>query len=117
MLSDQELIQGTWTGHEVGRENGKCTLTVSENNIEFRGAHPQEWYKATFTLDEKTEPKSGDFLIKECPGPKLVGKIAKVVYKIENNTLTLSGNEPGVDARPTSFERSGNRRVFVFTKE
>jgi len=116
-LPDQELLQGIWIGHEVGHENGKCTLTVSGNNIEFRGAHPQEWYKATLTFDEKAKPKCMSFLIKECPAPKYSGKIARVIYKIENNTLTLSGNEPGVDARPTSFERSGNRRVFVLTKE
>ncbi len=116
-LPDQELLQGIWIGHEVGHENGKCTFTVSGNNIEFRGAHPKEWYKATFTLDEETEPKSGDFLIKECPAPKYVGKLARVIYKIENNTLTLAGNEPGVNAKPTSFKRSVTRRVFVLTKE
>ncbi len=116
-LPDQELLQGIWIGHEVGHEDEKCTLTVSGNNIEFRGAHPQEWYKATFTLDEKAKPKCMDTLIKECPAPKYVGKLARVIYKIENNTLTLAGNEPGVDTRPTSFERSGNIRGFVLTKE
>ena len=115
--SDQDRVQGMWAGHQVGRDGPQYTMIVSDNTIEFRSADDREWYKGTFTLDDTPEPKTMDFLIKECVAPRYVGETAKVIYKIEKATLTFAGNEPGVGPRPAAFEPVGGSRVFVLTKE
>ena len=114
---DLALLQGTWSGQEVGSDTpGSPSLTISGNNIEFHGANPQEWYKAKFTLLEDTTPKRLDAVLSECPFPQYVGKTGHAIYKVEGGKLTLTGNEPGNPAVPASFDAPGARQ-FVFTRE
>ena len=80
-------------------------------NLEFHGADPNEWYKATFTLHEDTTPKQLVAVITECPIPQYVGKTANAIYRIENGTLTLTGNEPGNPAVPVAFDAPGTRQI------
>jgi len=115
-VTDQERLQGAWSGFEVGRESEKCTLTISETTMDFKGPSDQEWYKATFTLDESVNPKAGDITITDCPAPDYVGKVGMIIYKIEDSTLTIAGSEPGQPVRPSSFDGAGDTRVFVLTK-
>ena len=115
--TDHARLQGIWTGHEIGREGSQCRVVISESRIEFRGDRAKDWYKGTFTLDGEPEPKQLDGLIQECAVAKYVGKIARSIYRLEDTTLTLAGNEPGVEQRPTSFEASRRARVFVLTKQ
>jgi hypothetical protein len=51
-----EVLQGTWTGKETGREDaGVCKLKIEGNKMHFEGWHEKEWYKGTFkiTSDQK----------------------------------------------------------------
>jgi RNA polymerase sigma factor (sigma-70 family) len=111
-------LQGTWIGEEVGGQSGQCRLTVSGDSLRFQGARASEWYAGKLTLEQNTSPKQATILITECGFAQYVGKTARSIYKLEQNTLTIAGNEPGVDATPTGFERSAENRVrvFVFTK-
>jgi uncharacterized protein (TIGR03067 family) len=112
---DSSTLHGTWSGQEVGAETqGSPSLTFEGTTLEFHGANPQEWYKATFTLREDTTPKQLEAVVTECPVPKYVGKTAHAIYKIENGKFTLTGNEPGNPAVPTSFDAKGARQI-VFT--
>ena len=113
-ISDIEKLQGTWVGQELGRE-GKVTIVLSGNTIEFQGAHPQERYKGTMTLYEDRSPKQADFTITECSFPAYIGKISKTIYTLEGSTFTFAGSEPGTETRPSSFDASGVNRVFQLT--
>jgi len=113
-VSDREKLQGTWVGKELGQE-GEVKVIFSADTIDFKGAHPQEWYKGTAVLNEELTPKQADFSISECPMPNYVGKLSKAIYRLEENALTLAGSEPGDENRPSSFEPSGGTRVFQFT--
>ncbi|MBW2174600.1 MAG: hypothetical protein JRF64_08175, partial [Deltaproteobacteria bacterium] len=44
--SDLEKLQGTWVGKELGQD-GEAKLIFSGDTIDFKGVHPQEWYKGT----------------------------------------------------------------------
>jgi RNA polymerase sigma factor (sigma-70 family) len=112
--SDLTAIQGTWTGHEKGRP-GASSMVLQGTNLDFHGANPNEWYKGTFSLKETTNPKQLVATITDCPAPEYVGKVSYSLYKLDGNTLTVSGNEPGNPAMPTSFDEPGSR-TFVFTK-
>ena len=111
--SDSATLQGTWKGQEAGANTEGPALVISGNALEFRGENPNEWYKATFTLREDTDPKQLVATITECPFPKYVGKTSQAIYRIENGTLTIAGNEPGNPAVPAGFDAPG-ARVIVF---
>jgi uncharacterized protein (TIGR03067 family) len=110
--SDLATLQKTWHGEEGGGAAGATnSLVLSGNNLEFHGANPQEWYKGTFTLREDTTPKQMIVVITDCPAPQYVGKTANAIYRIENGTLTIAGNEPGNPAVPASFDAPGTRML------
>jgi len=114
-ISDASTLHGTWNGQEVGaKTQGTPSLAFEGTTLEFHGANPQEWYKATFTLRENTNPKQLDAVVTDCPVPKYVGKTAHAIYKLEDGKLTLTGNEPGNPAVPASFEAPGARQI-IFT--
>lgn len=116
-ISDTETLSGTWGGHEVGRgKEGEPSVMFTETTLEFRGANPQEWYEATYTLQEDTDPKRIDLVVTDCPFPNYVGQTAHGIYKIEDSKLIMTGNEPGNPDVPMSFDQPGARQ-FVFTLE
>src|SRR5436190_16283458 len=44
--SDLDMLQGKWTGKEIGSDsNGEATLVISGHNIEYHGSNPNDWYK------------------------------------------------------------------------
>ena len=116
-----QALQGTWTGEEIGAgaQKGQCRMTVSGDWLRFEGVRPQEWYAGKLTLKPKTNPKQATIQISECGVAQYVGKSAHMIYKLEQNQLTIAGNEPGRDVIPTEFERSEAKstRVFVFSKQ
>jgi uncharacterized protein (TIGR03067 family) len=112
-ISDMEKLQGTWVGKELGQD-GEAKVIFSGDTIDFKGAHPQEWYKGTAVINAEMTPSQADFTISECVVPDYIGKIAKAIYKFEESTLTLAGSEPGNESRPTSFDPSERIRVFQF---
>jgi len=105
-------IEGSWTGQEVtpGRE-GPASLLVSGRTLEFHGAASDDWLKGTFTLHEETNPKQLTGAIIECPAQDYVGKNFYAIYKIEGDTLTVAGNEPGNTNIPTLFDDPGARQI------
>lgn len=112
-----DALQGKWEGVEIGHENdGKCTLTIQGNTVKFQGWNQGEWYEGTFQLPPNVSPLQLEATIKDCPAPQMVGKSACAIYKIENGTLTLSGNRPGLPEVPKTFEASGEVRTFTFKK-
>jgi len=112
--SDSVALQGTWKGQEAQvNSKGSSSLVLAGANLEFHGADTNEWYKATFTLREDTNPKQLVAVITECPAPQYVGKTANAIYRVEDGTLTITGNEPGNPAMPATFDAPGARRIVL----
>ena len=112
-ISDQELLQGVWAGDM----QGEYKMTITGSNFDFEATDSDLWYKGTFVLNEEVTPKQGDFMIKDCFMDQYKGMTAKAIYKIENDTFTFAGQEPGVDFRPTVFEASEEIQVFTLKKQ
>jgi uncharacterized protein (TIGR03067 family) len=109
-------IQGTWTG-QVQEEEGKGTasLVIRGDSLEFHAPDKQEWYKATFSLFDTT-PKQLVATVTGSSVSDFVGQTAYAIYRLEDGTLTLAGNAPGVPVAPASFDAPWARK-FVFTKK
>jgi uncharacterized protein (TIGR03067 family) len=115
--SDLATLQGTWQGKEIGsKTEGVCSIVVSGNNVEFRGADTNEWYKATFSLREDTDPKQIVCSTTACSHPPYVGKTAYAIYRLEAGTLRLTVNEPGSPDVPSGFD-APHARQFELTKK
>jgi uncharacterized protein (TIGR03067 family) len=115
--SDSTALQGTWMGQEInGRAEGVCRLIISGDDLEFRSADSNEWYKGTFTLREDARPKQLVGVIKDCPAPQYIDKTVCAIYKLEAGTLTLTGDEPGNPNVPSGFDAPGARK-FVLKKQ
>ncbi|HEY2081314.1 MAG TPA: hypothetical protein VGI88_00910 [Verrucomicrobiae bacterium] len=115
--SDLTMLQKSWQGQERGGGAIQTnSLVLSGSSLEFHGANPQEWYKGTFTLREDTTPKQMIVTITDCPFQKYIGKTANAIYRIDNGTLTIAGNEPGNPAMPASFDAPG-ARIITFKSE
>ena len=115
-ISDKDLLQGVWEGQSIDMQGG-YKMTISGKNFDFEGTDFDVWYKGTFVLNEEVTPKQGDFMIQDCSMDQYKGTIAKAIYKIENDTFTFAGQEPGVDFRPTVFETSGEIQVFILKRQ
>jgi uncharacterized protein (TIGR03067 family) len=114
--SDSVALQGKWQGFQNGQSNVVGTLSLSGKNLDFHSADGKEWYIGTFTLHEDSNPKQMIVAITESSEPKCVGKTANAIYRFENKTLTIAGNEPGNAAVPASFDAPG-AEVIDFKKQ
>jgi RNA polymerase sigma factor (sigma-70 family) len=100
---DLTALQGTWVGQETGIP-GQATIVINGLTLEFRGADSMEWYKGTFSLLKNTNPRQVAIVIADCPDPEYVGKTARAIFKLEGDTFTVAGNEPGNPSLPASFD-------------
>jgi len=112
---DMNALQGTWAGQETGVP-GVATIVVNGSTLEFRGADPAEWYKATFFLERNGTPKQAVITIADSPEPQYVGKTTRVIYKLQGDTFTVAGNEPGDPSPPANFD-APTARKFVLKKK
>jgi uncharacterized protein (TIGR03067 family) len=110
--TNSTVFEGSWTGHDVGAgHEGNASLLVSGHTLEFHGADPNDWLKATFTLRDDTNPRQCNGVVIECPQADYVGKNFYSIYKIENGALTVAGNEPGDTNIPSTFDTPGTRQI------
>jgi len=112
--SEATELQGKWRGHEAG-ESGTSSLLLQGSKLEYHGADTNEWYKANISYYD-TNPKQAVVTITDCPFPQFVGATSYTIYQSQDGTLTITGNEPGFPAAPTSFDASGARKM-VFKRE
>lgn len=109
---DSAVLQGTWKGQEAaGHVAGSDSLVLTGTNLEFHGADPREWYKASYMLLQDKNPKQLVAVITECADPAYVGKTAYAIYQIQDGTFTIASHEPGDTNVPTSFDDPQVRKV------
>jgi uncharacterized protein (TIGR03067 family) len=107
-------LEGSWHGQNVTPgQQGQASLTFSGQNLEFHGVDANDWVKGTFTHKEDASPKQWIGIITDGPTPEDVGKKVCAIYKIEDGTLTISGNAPGDPNFPAAFD-APDARQFVF---
>jgi uncharacterized protein (TIGR03067 family) len=114
--TDQQLLQGTWAGTAAGTDV-EFIIAISDSNFDMKTEDSTIWYKGTFVLNDKATPKQGDFKINDCGIEQYAGKTVKSIYKIENDTLTIAANEPGIETIPADFVANELTQVFTFKRK
>ena len=115
--SDTAILQGTWQGTEIGgKTDVTYTLVVSENTAEFHGADTNQWLKATFSLQEDTNPRRIVFVTTACPYPPHIGITRYAIYQLEDGKVRLTASEPGDAKVPSDFSAPGTRQ-FEFRRK
>ncbi|MFZ0828016.1 MAG: hypothetical protein WAO02_11395 [Verrucomicrobiia bacterium] len=112
--SDLATLQGTWKGHEIGGnpEGSRCFI-ISGNTLEFQGANNDDWCRGTFTVREGTNPRQMVGTITQCHEPQYIGKTSCAIYRVEGDTLTITGNQPGNPKVPAGFDAPGARHFVL----
>ena len=104
-------LEGTWIGNETNSNNvWTCIITGNEMDL----SSENEWYKGTFSINTQTDPKQLDYLLTDCFISEGISLTVLAIYKIENNSMTFAGNEPGATTRPDSFVGG---RIIVLEKQ
>lgn len=93
LAPDLQSLQGTWVGEGPG---GACSVTISGNSLLYTqpatdDTKPDFFYETTFTLPPDTDPKQlhATILRNSSPEPADIGRVVVVLFKIEDETLTL----------------------------
>jgi hypothetical protein len=68
-------------------------------------------------MNDRANPKQLDLYINGSSDNQFIAEIALFIYKIEGNTLTLTGSEPGDSYRPSDFSEGGATQTFIVTNE
>jgi uncharacterized protein (TIGR03067 family) len=116
--SDSARLQGSWDGEALqGEPRHHVSFIISGNNYEFRDETDKNvWYKGTFSLRQDSMPRQFVALVSECPFPQYVGKTSMAIYRVEGDTLTIAGNEPGKPDAPAGFDAPDAARIELKRK-
>jgi RNA polymerase sigma factor (sigma-70 family) len=94
-------LQGRWKGSNTAHPGQECTLNISGDKIEYRGAERNDWLRGTFVLNGSANPKQLDVTILE-PARSFV----HCIYQADGNGITIAAAEHGSPLRPVDFTPS-----------
>ena len=113
--TDKTEFEGEWVSTVPGQD---MIFSFSGENFSIKSPNvPDYWYRGTFSLKIKADPKKIDIAIKEGGIPQYEGKTSLGIYRFGEEILTLALNQPGAPDYPASFQNTGNAIVFKLKKK
>jgi uncharacterized protein (TIGR03067 family) len=94
-------LQGRWKGTHTAHPGQACMVNISGNQIEYRGADPDDWLRGTFVADENASPKQLNITMLE-PAKSFVF----CIYQAAGDKITIAAAEHGSPLRPADFTPS-----------
>ncbi len=99
-----QSLEGHWTGSNTAHPGQACTVHISGDHIDYRGADPNDWLRGTFALNENTEPKQINVTILSA-GDGIQSFIFGI-YQVNGDKLTIAVAPHGFNVRPVDFTPS-----------
>ena len=87
-------------------------VNVSGDQIEYRGADPNDWIRGTFVLNDSANPKQLEVTILEPANSFILG-----IYRAQSDKLTIAVAEHGSHQRPVNFKPSQRVDVLELRRE
>ena len=109
------LLAGHWEGVEVGQPAGRYAITITANELEYRGAQSNDWCRGTFVLNESAQPMPMDLVIHASPGA--AGKTMLLICELRGDELKVAGAQPGNPKRPADFSTNQQTRIWSFLRK
>ena len=110
------VLEGTWSGYEIGSSHRDWTLTIEHNQFALVCENGSMWFKGSLRLNTNCNRKKMDLLISDSTIHNYDGKTAFGIYEIEDDSLILVTAEPGNGHRPFSLQETVGVMAFVFEK-
>ena len=110
------VLEGTWSGYEIGSSHRDWTLTIERNQFALVCENAGMWFRGNLRLNTNCNRKKMDLLISDSPIPAYNGKTFFGIYEIEDEYLILVTAEPGNSHRPFAFDETEDVLAFVFEK-
>lgn len=108
-------LSGAWTGSE--NSGVPCTFVFGTVDWSLTLGDGSEWYDGSYTFNDNVTPKQLDLYVTDSFNETFIAKTALYIYKIEGDTLTLTGSDPGTAYRPGRFSEGGATRTFTVVNE
>jgi uncharacterized protein (TIGR03067 family) len=98
---EAQKLQGHWKGSNTAHPGQTCTVNISGDQIEYRGADANDWLRGKLVLDDKAEPKQLNVTILE-PANNFI----LCIYRVSDDKITIAAAVHGSNRRPTAFRAS-----------
>jgi RNA polymerase sigma factor (sigma-70 family) len=105
-------LEGHWKGTNSAHPGQSCSLNISGDQIEYRGADPNDWLRGTFVLNENANPKQLNLTILEP-----VKGFVLCLYQADGDKITIAAAEHGTLRRPSGFSPSHQVDVLELQRE
>jgi uncharacterized protein (TIGR03067 family) len=109
---DKKSLQGTWNGSAGDK---KAQMTIDGDKFTFMFGDSTA--SGTMKIDASKTPKQIDLAVTKGSDDhtkKYEGKTSKGIFEFDGNKLKWCANEPGMDARPDAFPKSGDDKKFLY---
>ncbi len=110
------VLEGTWSGYEIGGSHRDWTLTIKHNQFALVCEDSNIWFNGILRLNTNCNRKKMDLMINDSPVRAYSGKTSFGIYEIEDGSLILVTAEPGNRHRPFSLDETEDTLAFVFEK-
>jgi uncharacterized protein (TIGR03067 family) len=108
-------MEGRWTGFDMTRPAEACKVTITGNQLEYRGAQTNDWCIGSFVLNDSAQLRQMDLTIQG--PPEIAGRKMLFIYDLQGDEMKVAGVEPGSPLRPATFTSSRQTRVWSFKRD
>jgi RNA polymerase sigma factor (sigma-70 family) len=104
-------LEGHWKGSNTAHPGKICSVNISGDQIEYRGADANDWIRGKFVLNESTDPKQLNISILEPANSFIL-----CLFRVDGDRITIAAAEHGSTHRPLDFRPSQQVDVLELQK-
>ena len=108
-------VEGNWTGFDVARPAEVCSVMISGNQLEYRGAQTNDFCVGAFVLNDSVQPMQMDLTVQQ--PPQIAGRTMLLICELQGDEMKVAGAQPGAPVRPVDFSLSQQTRVWSFKRD